>query len=186
MNKVKNKEESIKEILKASLFLFNKNGFSGTTTDEIAKKAKVSKGLIYFYFSSKEQILIKLIEDAFKEIEGLEPQLFEPLDIIQQFINGCKQSLRKPDKWKFIISVLFQSHQNTLVKKFLEEKYLHYIEFLREQFEKLGSKSPLEEAKAFLAIMDGLALQSLFAPKHLQGEGVLDFIYQEYLKKYKL
>jgi len=55
---VKIDEPSKKEkILKASLAVFSKNGFPEATMREIAQKAGVSLGLIYFYFKSKDDIL---------------------------------------------------------------------------------------------------------------------------------
>ena len=57
------KAGSRKAILNASLKLFAKKGFSATTADEIARKAKVSKGLIFSHFSSKEDILFSMIDE---------------------------------------------------------------------------------------------------------------------------
>lgn len=57
-----NKDQRQIQILEAAAELFAKNGFDRTSVDEIAKQAGLSKGAIYWYFPSKEKILIALAE----------------------------------------------------------------------------------------------------------------------------
>src|SRR5438874_7692341 len=52
------------EILKAARELFFERGFEGTTIDEIAKGAELSKGAVYLYFPSKEEIYFSLLEEG--------------------------------------------------------------------------------------------------------------------------
>lgn len=49
-------------ILDASFEKFKQYGFVKTTVDEIARHAHVGKGTIYFYFKSKEDILLALVD----------------------------------------------------------------------------------------------------------------------------
>ncbi len=44
------------ELLQAALDLFVERGFAATRLDDVAKRAGVSKGTLYLYFSSKEDI----------------------------------------------------------------------------------------------------------------------------------
>lgn len=63
--KMKNKKdvESRKEqILEAALICFNKSGYYLTSIDNIAAKAKISKGGIYYHFSSKEELFLELFD----------------------------------------------------------------------------------------------------------------------------
>ena len=48
-------------ILKAARRLFFENGFRLVTVDSIAKKAELSKGSIYLYFKSKEEIYTNIL-----------------------------------------------------------------------------------------------------------------------------
>ncbi len=52
------------EILDAALALFAEKGFAATRMDEIAARAGVTKGTIYLYYKSKEQIFRALIEGS--------------------------------------------------------------------------------------------------------------------------
>lgn len=64
-------------ILKAAESIFARKGFHAATISDIAKKAKVSEGTIYEYFSSKEELLfsipaktIQQYQDKNREILG--------------------------------------------------------------------------------------------------------------------
>lgn len=50
------------EILDAALAVFTEKGFDAARVDDIAARAKISKGAVYLYFNSKEALLRGLIE----------------------------------------------------------------------------------------------------------------------------
>lgn len=58
-----------KKVLTTALKLFANNGFHATTTAKIAKQAGVSEGTIYKYFSSKDDLLAKLLQPILMEIK---------------------------------------------------------------------------------------------------------------------
>lgn len=58
------------KIQSAALGLFIKNGITGTTTKEIARKAGVSEGTIYNYFESKGDLAYKLFVRYMDEFRG--------------------------------------------------------------------------------------------------------------------
>ena len=55
------------EISEAALEIFARRGFESTTMDEIASESGVSKGTIYLYFPSKEDLLVASIEHRIRE-----------------------------------------------------------------------------------------------------------------------
>ncbi|MCB1060668.1 MAG: TetR/AcrR family transcriptional regulator [Calditrichaeota bacterium] len=56
------KDQRHDQILEAAGKLFASKGFDKTSVDEIAKEAGLSKGAVYWYFPSKERILIALAD----------------------------------------------------------------------------------------------------------------------------
>ncbi|MBI5719780.1 MAG: TetR/AcrR family transcriptional regulator [Burkholderiales bacterium] len=54
-----------RELLVAALDLFVEKGFAATRAEEIAERAGVSKGTLYIYFHSKEDLLNDLIAQRF-------------------------------------------------------------------------------------------------------------------------
>jgi TetR/AcrR family transcriptional regulator len=58
------KEARPAEIISAALDLFVEKGFAGTKLDEIAVRAGVSKGTLYLYFSSKEEMFKAVVRET--------------------------------------------------------------------------------------------------------------------------
>src|SRR5579862_8853280 len=56
------------QILEAALEVFAEQGFDGATTKDIAKRADVTHGLIYFYFDSKEDLFLAAFEHEAKSV----------------------------------------------------------------------------------------------------------------------
>lgn len=50
------KEERPQEITEAALAAFAEKGYAATRVDEVARRAGVSKGLVYLYFKTKEEM----------------------------------------------------------------------------------------------------------------------------------
>jgi AcrR family transcriptional regulator len=65
------KEARPQELLDAALELFVEKGFAATRTEEVALRAGVSKGTLYLYYPSKEELLKAVIRDRLSsEIEA--------------------------------------------------------------------------------------------------------------------
>jgi AcrR family transcriptional regulator len=55
--------ETRKRILESAAQVFASKGFHHAAVDDIVKASGTSKGAVYFYFESKEQIFLSLVED---------------------------------------------------------------------------------------------------------------------------
>jgi AcrR family transcriptional regulator len=55
------KEERPQEITEAALSAFAEKGYAATRVDDVAKRAGVSKGLLYLYFKTKEDLFKAVI-----------------------------------------------------------------------------------------------------------------------------
>lgn len=62
MRDVKDPEVRRAEIMEAALRLFAEKGFLNTTTQDIIDEVKISRGLLYYHFENKEDILYCLVE----------------------------------------------------------------------------------------------------------------------------
>lgn len=51
-------------VLEAAGMCFAERGFEGTTTQSIARRAGVSKGLVFHFFGSKQALLSEVVEDC--------------------------------------------------------------------------------------------------------------------------
>ena len=62
------------ELLDAALELFVQNGYAATHSDEVARRAGVSKGTLYLYFPSKEELFKAVVRATLSNLiaEGAE------------------------------------------------------------------------------------------------------------------
>ena len=82
-----------------------------TTIDTIAAKAKVSKGLIYYYFNSKKELFLELFQyrvgKYFEQIKKYIEEEKHPDARLKMFINKSSQILKEnEDFFKFCLEFL--------------------------------------------------------------------------------
>jgi AcrR family transcriptional regulator len=58
------KDDRAAEILEAALACFAENGFAATRMEDIARRARITKGTIYLYFESKEDLFKNLARQS--------------------------------------------------------------------------------------------------------------------------
>src|SRR4249920_2577477 len=81
------KEARPKELLDAALDLFVEKGFAATRSEEVASRAGVSKGTLYLYYPSKEELLKEVIR------QNVINQIAEGEEIIRRFEGGTAELL---------------------------------------------------------------------------------------------
>jgi TetR/AcrR family transcriptional regulator len=78
-------------ILNVATRTFANKGYEGAGTDEIADRALVNKRMIYHYFSSKEQLYLTVLENAYLKARAADEQLeldsMEPLKALRTFVE---------------------------------------------------------------------------------------------------
>ncbi|MBK1788289.1 TetR/AcrR family transcriptional regulator [Prauserella cavernicola] len=81
-------ERTRAEILEVATREFSDNGYAGARVDEIAAKTRTTKRMLYYYFGSKEQLFVAVLEQAYTTIRALEQELdvehLDPVDAIRQ------------------------------------------------------------------------------------------------------
>ncbi|MBM3786804.1 MAG: TetR/AcrR family transcriptional regulator [Acidobacteria bacterium] len=60
--------ETLEKILEAALDLFREKGFEGASMRDIANRAEVSTGLAYYYFNSKDAIVLAFYDRAYRDL----------------------------------------------------------------------------------------------------------------------
>ena len=84
------KEERPQEITEAALAAFAEKGYAATRVDDVAKRAGVSKGLLYLYFKTKEE-LFKAVVRSF-----VVPKIDALVAIIDSSELSSEEFLRGP------------------------------------------------------------------------------------------
>lgn len=69
MRITKEPEVRKKEIIDAAMALFEEKGIQKTSMSDIAKRLSVAKGLLYYYFKSKDELLSFVIDEFSKGVD---------------------------------------------------------------------------------------------------------------------
>ncbi|WP_332305269.1 TetR/AcrR family transcriptional regulator [Rhizobium sp. GR12] len=64
-----------RDILSVAMEEFSQNGLSGARIDEIAARTRTSKRMIYYYFTDKEGLYQRVLEEAYAKVRGGESDL---------------------------------------------------------------------------------------------------------------
>jgi len=131
-------DERREQLLDIAASLFAKHGLEGTTTKDIAKAAGVSPGLLYHYYSSKEDLLLNVIKrfknEANDALEGdildlpLEEGLLRILSSFNDKVDKDRDLLltviRAASMYPVISDTLkqFNNAEHSSLNRFLDEK----------------------------------------------------------------
>lgn len=177
------------EIITAALALFEQSGFEGVSVDEIAAKARISKGLAYHYFTSKEEILFEIIRLRLNELDSLvslmqaESSPQARLKILVDQLVG--EMTRGEKRQRFLITTFLQHQNNKIVHKAMkaspERFQLLHSEEIR-LLEDLGFEDAAEELPLFRAGMQGMAFLYLLNPDSFPLRKVAQQFFEKYSK----
>ena len=84
-------------ILDGALKVFQTHGIEKTTMDEIANKSGFGKATLYYYFTSKDEVFIEIMEYGWKKMwEGIENQIVEEVGPRIKFMGIVNQLIFIP------------------------------------------------------------------------------------------
>jgi AcrR family transcriptional regulator len=128
-------DERKSQILNAAEGVFTKKGFDEARMDDIAEETGLSKGTLYNYFKSKEDLVIAILDriflGAFKQVEAHETTELSATEAIWHFteevIRDYKKMLRMlPIAYEF----LALAFRNKVVQKALKQYFKVYMDAL--------------------------------------------------------
>jgi AcrR family transcriptional regulator len=83
------KEERPQEITEAALAAFAERGYAATRVDDVAKRAGVSKGLLYLYFRTKEELFKAVVRSlVVPRIDALTASIDTSELSAEEFLRG--------------------------------------------------------------------------------------------------
>lgn len=166
------KEKRREEILKVALRLFATKGLAATKITDIISAAKISQGLLYHYFTSKEEIFTTLVREAFEKM-GEACRMLEAMPVpprekvcvaLEKLIEGFVQSEHAGMYYLFLSQAAASEAIPQEAKVILRKKdRLHYETmtriFAEGQKEGVFYPDPPETlAQVFWTTINGLAI----------------------------
>jgi AcrR family transcriptional regulator len=154
-----------------------RRGTVGSTFDHVSREAGVSRGLLHYYFGTKEQLLVETVRrDCELRMEMLERQLSRA-QTADDFIDLMAQNLQKtvraePDFVTLVFELFTLSRRNT-------EIAVEYAELMRRTREQVAGMlaaaqqegvlrlhaEPEAVAEILFSLGDGFALRMLAEPE---------------------
>lgn len=178
--------ESMKKIMDAAFTLIAKQGYESTSIAQIAQKAGVSKGLLYNYYASKEEMLQKMIMHALSEadraIEKVMTSNSTPtLEILLRFYFS--ELKRNTDQWRLMTELTFKIDKFKFVHDLVTEKINAYIQMLELLLTQSGIENPKGEAKLLAALFDGIGIQYLVIKEDYPLKELEEYLIKKYCKQ---
>ena len=178
-------DERTSQIINAAEDVFTKKGFDEARMDDIAEQTGLSKGTLYNYFKSKDDLIIaildRIFQREFRTFENLDIASTSATDAIWAFTettsNDVKMMMRLlPITYEF----MGLAFRNKFVQKAFKAYFNHYMNILIPVIQhgidtgEFRSADPKEVALAMGAVMEGTLLlwvydSSLVEPeKHIR------------------
>lgn len=170
-------------LLQAALRLFVSQGYRSTNLEQISGAAGLTKGAVYFYFGSKESVLLELlrgvkrivVDDAIAQVEAMERPVGERLVAYIHYQANLGITHRDEVLLLILMSLEFKEREGE-VAEFIRELYRRQREFIDQLIAEgqgtgeFRSDVPVREMAAIvLAINDGTFLEWFRRSDHLSG-----------------
>jgi AcrR family transcriptional regulator len=183
------REDRKAKIKEAALELFAKEGYHSASISKLAKKAGISKGLIYNYFESKEDIIRDILDDGIQQmLSGLDPNhdgILEPSEMENYILEIFEILKSNPEFWKLYFSISLQPAIYELVHEKIEELYKPLFHMVSSYFYKIGVPDPETETMIFAALLDGIGFHFIMEPDNYPIEKVKKTLMDRYVKYFK-
>lgn len=159
------RKDKVELIKNSALELFAQQSYNTTTISQIAKKAGISKGLMYNYFTSKEDLLKQIIIGGMqrfldllqvKDLENIQKQ--ELIRFIDTNLNLIKSDA---DYYKLYFSLAFQSSIYSLLEKEMMNIFEKIFSIFIQYYTQKGDKNPFVKTRFLLATFDGVGIHYL-------------------------
>ena len=183
------RQKSRKNIEKIALEFFALKGYHATSISQIAEKAGISKGLLYNYFKSKEQLLNSIIMKVYEELMKIvytNENLPADKQIEQMIIQTIEHLKKNITFWRLYLFLIHQSEVQKQLKELYNKMRIDYMDFVVKLFSEIGSKNPEMDALLLGTMFDGIALNYVTVPEDYPIDKMKDYLIQVFVKNKKV
>jgi AcrR family transcriptional regulator len=176
--------ESRARILAHALRLFARYGYEQTSVRMITQEAGIAQGLLYNYFSGKEQLLLALFEQSiadvqasFAEAEAQGGDQERVARLIRASFAGLQNNLAF---WQLSYHVRMQAGVIAGLGEQLHAWTAAIRSRLERYFRAAGAAQPELEAAILFALIDGVAQHYTLDPQHYPLAEVTELLVARY------
>jgi len=175
--------DKAKRIVDAMRSSVARRGAAGSTFDHVAREAGVSRGLLHYYFGTKERLLVEVVRrDCDIRMDILDAALSDVRtaeDSVDALVRSLEDVLENdPDFYALLFEITTMARRNDEIAGELSDLYRrtrrHVADLLQAKQDE-GVLRLADEPEAVAAILfalgDGIALQVLHAPDRVRELG---------------
>ena len=162
------REERKAQIKKVALEIIYEEGFENTSISKIARRAGISKGLLYNYYDSKEEMIRDIILTGFNELMTIfDPNndgiltLEEARFFIEEMFHILEDNLKY---WRLYFSTMLQPKVMALIDEDFNRIVNPLLKTVKDFFERQGSENPEADMRLTMALLDGICFHYLMDP----------------------
>ncbi len=173
--------DKAKRIIAAMRASVGSRGAAASTFDQVARQAGVSRGLLHYYFGSKDRLLVEVVRhDCAVRIKAMDDALVEA-DTLEAVVDALVRQLEayveeEPGSQAVIYEMLSASRHSEDIQAALAEVYTQWRAQLAEALrakEREGVVHLAADADAVASVLfalgDGIAVQMYSDPKWDSG-----------------
>lgn len=170
------------QIMQAALELFASEGYHATSVAKIAQVAGISKGLLYNYFASKEELLDSIMMLGIEKSGQISEETrkeSEITDALQLAIHsGFELIRREPEFYRLLFTIFLQPGVMDASQNQLMERLEQIVAEVALYYQGKGDPNPTEKAKLLVNIMDGVGLNYFMFPESVDLEKMEKIIFE--------
>ena len=174
-----------KAILDAALHVFSEQGYHNASIIEVSKEAGISKGLMYNYFDSKEELLDILLGSFLDdEMSAVKKVLKKPLTgfTMIEFIKLNTQILKaKLKQWKLYFSLVTQPEVIKILQDRFSEENIFITQKIMEFFKQKGDKNSEMTFTLFSTTIVGLKMSYIMDSENYPIEKIEELIIKQFI-----
>ena len=169
--------DKAQRIIEAMRTSVGTRGAAGSTFDVVAREAGVSRGLLHYYFGSKEQLLVEVVRhDCEVRIASMGARIAKATtadEIIAALVLGLEEFIEgEPGSQAVTYDMLSASRRSEEIRAELAELYRRWREHLAEALRKKQREGvvrlqadPESVASMLFALGDGFGIQVISDPE---------------------
>lgn len=178
-------DERRTQIIESAINVFSRQGFSNTRMDDVAAESGLSKGLLYWYFKSKDEIIIAIADllfgAEFRKMQEHSSSGVTARARLENFVENFTEDVRHllnvaPVIYEFYALAFRNSKVRMVMQEFLG-RFVSILEPIVQQGMESGEFTPGDARQVTIAIgaaLEGTLLLWAYAPDIVQPEKQLN------------
>lgn len=176
-----NQNNTKKRIISSTIKLIIKKGIKDTTLSDIAKACNISKGTLYYYYSSKDKLISDIANIHLDAItNGVLECILEENNQEDMISSIIKKTSKISIQSKIHIYILAEAiNSNDELKNQIKIKYDHWRKTLNEELKKHLKDENDAKSLSFIliCIVDGILVQTVLNnKKEINYENIANFL----------